>query len=244
MEQVQIEIRPTHGIAAPQFYHQGQLYAVVPDRGNYTLVMRNTSGRRVCVVLTVDGRNVITGQPGSQNDTGYVIEPHRDATIPGWKLAGGGAAAFEFTDTSAAYATQMGAGQNVGVIGAAVFHEKRTRQQFSYHESHNDEAYRSGTRCGDAAPTFGARPKSAMGPAAAADVGTGFGQRVGFSTTDTTFDRETAPAQVLTIAYRTLWWFQRHGIQVPGYSQGQGSPGGASAFPADQGATPPPGWRG
>jgi len=79
----------------------------------------------VRVVLTVDGRNVITGKPGDHNDGGQVIGPRDTWLFKGWRTSNSQVAAFEFGNKSGSYSAQLGSSQNVGVIGCAVFEEER-----------------------------------------------------------------------------------------------------------------------
>lgn len=71
-----------------------------------------------------------------------------------------------------------------------------------------------------------------------ATAGTGFGEATRFETRQVDFVRG-GQVGVFTLYYRTREWMRASGIPVPR----EHGIGGSSAFPADTGCTPPPGWR-
>jgi len=89
----------------------------------YTLLFHNLSERVYEVVATVDGLDVINGQPGSTRHTGYVLYPRATLRIDGFRKNDFEVAAFRFSAVDRAYAANTPAGdaRNVGVIGAALF---------------------------------------------------------------------------------------------------------------------------
>lgn len=104
--------------------HEGQTFVEVPSRGTYTLRVSNNHYKRRLVVISVDGVNVVSGEPASHNGGGYVLDPWQIIEIPGYRRDNGEVAAFEFTEQGGSYAAQTGKGtSNVGVIGMAVFNE-------------------------------------------------------------------------------------------------------------------------
>jgi hypothetical protein len=89
----------------------------------YTLEFRNLSERAYEVIATVDGLDVLNGQPGSLSHAGYILYPHRSLRIEGFRKSDAEVAAFRFSPVDRAYAANTPAGdaRNVGVIGAALF---------------------------------------------------------------------------------------------------------------------------
>jgi hypothetical protein len=89
----------------------------------YILVFQNLSERGYEVVATVDGLDVLNGQPGSKSNTGYVLRPHAMLRIEGFRKSNAEVAAFRFAQVDRAYAANTPAGdvRNIGVIGAALF---------------------------------------------------------------------------------------------------------------------------
>jgi len=90
----------------------------------YAVSVRNTGGRRVLGVMSVDGVNVVSGETASWEQTGYVFAPWQAFQINGWRKSDAEVAAFHFTASQASYAARTGRPDNVGIIGVAVFREK------------------------------------------------------------------------------------------------------------------------
>jgi hypothetical protein len=90
----------------------------------YTIMVSNTSDHRVEAVATVDGLDVINGQPGSLTNRGYLIEPHGTLEIDGFRQSQSSVAAFRFGRVADSYAAQTGSARDVGVIGVAFFSER------------------------------------------------------------------------------------------------------------------------
>ena len=90
----------------------------------YVLQYRNYSKQTIYeIVTTVDGLDVLNGQPGSIRNHGYVLKPGEILQVEGFRKSRKEVAAFRFAEVDDAYAanTKRGAVANVGVIGTAVF---------------------------------------------------------------------------------------------------------------------------
>ena len=89
----------------------------------YELVYTNRSQRYYEVVATVDGLDVLSGQPGSVKNDGYLLRPGERLVIDGFRKSDREVAAFRFSAKGRAYAgnTPAGDSRNVGVIGTALF---------------------------------------------------------------------------------------------------------------------------
>ena len=87
------------------------------------------TGERVEAVVTVDGRDVVSGELGNyKRQRGYVIEAYGSVVIEGFRQSLDQVAAFRFTDIGNSYSARRGSGQHVGVIGVAVFKEYQPRR--------------------------------------------------------------------------------------------------------------------
>jgi hypothetical protein len=118
-----LEVVSEAGGPLPTFAHDGRTW-VLGERGQrYLLRIRNGSARRIEVVASVDGRDVVDGRPAAWAKPGYVVEPHGVVTIDGFRLSEAEVAAFRFARVADAYAARMGDARDVGVIGVAVFPE-------------------------------------------------------------------------------------------------------------------------
>ena len=113
--------------ALPVYPKDGRSYIVGAPGSEYAIRIRNQSGVRILAVTSVDGVNVLTGDTAAPDQSGYVIEPWATVEIAGWRKSLERTAAFFFTDHSRSYAARTGRPFDVGVIGVAVFAEKRSR---------------------------------------------------------------------------------------------------------------------
>lgn len=101
----------------------GTLQVAGTEGARYVLVLRNLSDRSYEVVATVDGLDVLSGQPGSLGRAGYVLQPQGLLRIEGFRKSRDEVAAFRFAAPGRAYAANTPAGdaRNIGVIGTALF---------------------------------------------------------------------------------------------------------------------------
>lgn len=122
---VEVSVEDANGNRLPGARHEGDLYVAAERDQRYQVRVRNRTGRRVLVVVTVDGRNVNTGEPGDHGGPGHVLEPRQSWVFTGWRTSDDEVAAFRVGARDDAYSSQMGSGENVGVVGVAVFEERR-----------------------------------------------------------------------------------------------------------------------
>jgi hypothetical protein len=103
----------------------GERTFVIGQAGErYTIVLQNRSDHRFEAVGTVDGLDVVNGQPGTLDNRGYVLNPHATLEIEGFRQSASHVATFRFGRVSDSYAAQTGSARNVGVIGVAFFSER------------------------------------------------------------------------------------------------------------------------
>lgn len=122
---VDVELEHPYGGDFPTFWHAGSMYVAGDIGERYNLRVRNNSNRRVEVVVTVDGRDVITGKLGNfKSQRGYVVDAWDSVIIDGFRQSNTHVAAFRFAEKYEAYSSRMGTPQHTGVIGVAVFEEK------------------------------------------------------------------------------------------------------------------------
>ena len=105
--------------------HDGRLFVAGQPGARYSLRATNRTDARVLVVLSVDGVNIVTGQTASYDQSGYVFDPHQSYDISGWRKSNTEVAAFSFAPLPQSYAARTGRPGDVGVIGMAVFRERR-----------------------------------------------------------------------------------------------------------------------
>lgn len=105
--------------------NEGNLFVEGRHGSNYEIEVHNNSDERILAVVSVDQLSVLDGQMANYNSPGYVIGAHKSVFIPGWKLDNQKVASFKFGSTESSYATRGGSGTKTGVIGLAVFREKK-----------------------------------------------------------------------------------------------------------------------
>ena len=129
-QDVSVTLESPGGGAVQTFWHGGSLYAAGHNGARYNLRLQNNTGERVEAVVTVDGRDVVSGQLGNYKaQRGYVMDPYGSVVIEGFRQSLDQVAAFRFTDIGNSYSARRGSGQHVGVIGVAVFKEYQPRRR-------------------------------------------------------------------------------------------------------------------
>jgi hypothetical protein len=102
----------------------GKRFAIGAAGQRYSIGIENHSSARFEVVASVDGLDVIDGDEAAFHKRGYVLEPFSSVMIDGWRTSQQTVAAFRFGSVADSYAERRGMGRNIGVIGAAFFHEE------------------------------------------------------------------------------------------------------------------------
>jgi len=208
------------GRVLPVHPKDGRYWVVGTPGQEYSVRVCNTTGGRMLAVISVDGVNVITGDTAAPAQSGYVLSPWECADIGGWRKSMSHTAAFYFTELPDAYAARTGRPENVGVIGVALFPEKRPPIAWRERggklagETRGDAPAAPGARQeADASAERGASEASGLGasasdearmtaPAPAAKLGTGHGRTETAPTQMVRFERASpTPAETLAIHY-------------------------------------------
>lgn len=209
----------------PHLYH-GEYWVAGKPGATYAIEIRNRLGERLLAVTSVDGVNVISGATAGWDQTGYVFDPGESYQITGWRKSDAEVAAFAFTDSSDSYAGRTGRPANIGVIGVALFRERRPQQTYSPpvinewfrdRESARDAnsdapslpAPASESASGSASAPAPAQARSdkssSMQPAPESKLGTGHGERELSYVNHTEFARlQPHPNEVIRIRYDSL----------------------------------------
>lgn len=121
---VHISLRDENGSPLPGTASGERLYVIGQHGQRYTIMLENTTPLRLEAVVTVDGLDVMNGQPGDLSHRGYILRPYATLTIEGFRQSENTVAAFRFGTVADSYANQAtGSARNVGVIGVALFNE-------------------------------------------------------------------------------------------------------------------------
>ncbi|WP_146848888.1 hypothetical protein [Brevifollis gellanilyticus] len=118
--------------SAYEHYHAGGKVFVIGDAGSrYGLDLKNLTDRRLEVVVSIDGLDILDGQPASTRKRGYVVPAKSSVSIRGMKV-GGKLRTLEFgTVAKSRAATAFGerGARNVGVIGMACYEEDESARR-------------------------------------------------------------------------------------------------------------------
>jgi hypothetical protein len=258
------------GRILPTFSHGGRMYALGALGQRYMLRVRNGSGRRIEVVASVDGLDVVDGRAAAFGKRGYLVEAHGEVTIDGYRLSQGAVAAFRFSSVPRSYAARKGDARDVGVIGVAIFPERpRWRPPYPVPYSRAPEASarseeRSAAPAGsatgsEAAPAPAGEPSA---PSAAPEakafadarraerpgLGTEFGEEHESRVQEVEFERASStPEAMMTIRYDDRQGLLAAGVDVDGTRFARDEVrrrAEADPFRGERYAEPPPGWQG
>jgi hypothetical protein len=206
----------TAGRTLPIYEHEGRRYVAGEPRHQYELRVRNSSAGRVLAVTSVDGLNVITGETAAQEQSGYVLGRWDSVRIEGWRKSLDEVATFYFTKLADSYAARTGRPHDVGVIGVALFRERRPYPE-PYYEPCCARLQDDSAEAPAAAPesnaqasdelarerdTSGARAQRRGESKSEAKLGTGHGHREASPAQYVNFQRaSSAPDETIVIYY-------------------------------------------
>lgn len=195
----------------PEYAARGALYVEAVRGRNYSLRITNPTPYRVAVALSVDGLNTIDAKHTDAKDAAkWLLDPYESTVISGWQVSGETARRFFFTGERHSYGAALGQTDNLGVITAVFFRERRPRNTYYTPQSEErQEAEGSRARPRLQAPegavgSAGAAPPPAKMPAPkAADeyAATGMGDRTRHEISTVDVDLEPQPIASVRLRY-------------------------------------------
>jgi hypothetical protein len=235
----------------------------------YRIRISNQSPVRVEAVVSVDGRDAVSGEVADYvHHRGYLVNAFDSVVVDGFRRSLESAAEFRFTDVPNSYSARRGTPENVGVIGVALFTERRARPEpppppSGWWDSERDESYYEGAPRGRSPSqkraSGEAPPRSAPAPApapthpdSANDIGTEYGPPRWSPVVEVPFLRASPsrPSRTILLRYDDAAGLQARGIRVfdnSCWSWRREEPGPCGrpvddpiAFPANRFAPPPP----
>lgn len=232
------------GIPLRTFQQDSTTFVLGYDNERFAIRLVNDSDRRVEAVVSVDGRDTVSGRVADYvRERGYVIPPHGSIRVEGFRQSYDAVAAFRFTNPHESYSARMGTPENVGIIGVAFFPE-RTRTPIVRHRplwprdevrdrlppSDPRPARRSSSAPApqgrasaaapkapaDAAPLGGAEERSRAGSSAPSRLGTEYAESRESRVTEVPFEREspTRPSSIVRLRYDDAEGLMARGINV------------------------------
>jgi len=249
------------GRSAPLYFapgHWDRRYFEAFRGRNYALRLRNLTGNRIGVLISVDGLNVVNGERSRQgrDEAMYVLDPWESATIRGWRTSLDEVRRFVFVDEARSYASRTGqANGDMGWIRVLAFAERGTRVTRPRPVLYDGHGHQEKGRMEDAAP---AAPEANEAPLATDRVqsesvprcsekslaggradqaypGTGWGERREDHVSETWFVAAATPADRLVFRYEYASGLLALGIHPEGRRLEQRERG-------ELGFAPPPRW--
>jgi len=235
-----LSLEDARGVPFQTFQHRGTTWVLGEEGDRYVVVVRNPTPDRVEAVITIDGRDAITGRVGSfRTGRGYVLPPFGSVRVEGFRQSLDHVATFRFTDPRNSYSSRMGTPQNVGIVGVAFFPERARALEVP-----DDEGFRFRDRRAPAKssprPRAGAT-RSDRATESDGNLGTEYGETRVSRVVEVPFERRSnTPVRIITVRYDDAEGLERRGIDVfPRFRPGPVT-FGPQAFPDSRFAPPPP----
>ena len=188
----------------PEYFHNGTLYVEAVRGASYSLRLTNPTPYRIAVALSVDGLNTIDARHTVARDaTKWVLEPYESTVISGWQVNDRTARGFFFTGERHSYGAALGQTENLGVIEAVFYRERRPKVSEYEYAPPRSEAPSGGVEGGvegsaPAAPKAQAQKSDGLSDDYAA---TGMGHRRRHEVESVDIDLEPYPAASIRIRY-------------------------------------------
>ena len=183
-----------------EYFHRGAVYIEAVRGASYSLRLTNPMPYRVAVALSVDGLNTIDAKhTDARSASKWVLEPYESTVISGWQVSNQTARSFFFTGERHSYGASLGQTENLGVIEAVYFRERRREVQ-RYQPSFDGEqgpGAANGAVGGAPVPSAKAQRSEAADDFAA----TGMGSRERHEVTSIDLDLEPNPVASVRIRY-------------------------------------------
>jgi len=263
---VEMILEDEMGNMLPTFNHEGKVYIAGEKGQKYNIRIKNNDWlNRVEVLVTVDGRDVISGNVGDAvNSNGYVINPREDMLIKGYRQNDDNVASFGFVNKEDGYADRLGAGENVGVIGVAAYIERpafiykyrkynprviRTNSFPPYPNDPNEKPFWIGGNTnpeiiGSSTYTISDLKLSSCVRSVNVKnaIGTEYGESIESKVTSTHFTRKNSftPNQIISVYYDTIGGLKKRGVVVEKEKSDEPNPFPLNSFISSGYAQPPP----
>lgn len=231
-----VELVDPYGNPLPSYWHGGNIWIQGNYNQRYNVKVTNHTGQRIEAVATVDGRDVLSGASGDYaTQRGYIVPAWGSVTIEGFRRSNSTVAAFRFTTPGDSYAGRMGSARNVGVIGVAIFKERRRRPVHRYKAKRMPSPQRA-----PAASVWGGAGRGDFDAESTADapmtetrsrdraarretgnnIGTRYGEDQHSAVVEVSFvrARQRRPNRIMSVYYDDAAGLARRGIRTPHYS--------------------------
>lgn len=183
-----------------EYAGRGTTYIEALRGREYAVRLTNLIDRRIAVALAVDGLNSIDAKTTSASKASkWVLGPYQTTTISGWQVSSTDARRFFFTTEENSYGAWLGRDENLGVIEAVVFLERKPRMTFSQWLGAQSKA--APAPSGRQQPSAEAEQRCGEGADADDLAATGIGRRIDHRVRRVHLDLEDRPAARLRLRY-------------------------------------------
>ena len=193
-----------------EYAARGTTYVEALKGREYSVRLHNATAERIAVALSVDGLNSIDARTTPATEARkWVLGPYETITLDGWQTSSGTARRFFFTTEDRSYGSWLGRMNNLGIVAAAVFRERRPWPIVTERPRTREEAQSEPKdAAGSASPPAGAAPSAppatqGVTPLSEPDdfAATGIGRETPHPVREVVFDAEDAPSALLEIRY-------------------------------------------
>ncbi len=235
--QYEIEVL-VNGKPLKEYAHDRKVYIEGRKDTVFSLRLKNNSYERKLFIPTIDGLSVMDGEDGSYDSSGYIVPAYSAITVEGWRISDKEVASFYFSSPKDSYRKKMKKGNNLGVIGCAIFSENTPNYYnngfltFTSTSGSNDffngTAACNNVTCDSAFNMQAQNTSSFHVRSMSNDLGTGWGESKQSNVVSVDFKRESTPREVFEIYYNTREQLQNMGVNFhkePVYVAPQAFPG-------------------
>lgn len=115
---VDFKLLTENGNQLTEYSHNSKMYVEGRKNSAYKLKIQNTQYQDIEVLISVDGLDIIDGNPATTSKSGYLIKGYQSVIIDGWRISDQEVRKFLFSNQKESYSNKTGQGtSNVGVIG-------------------------------------------------------------------------------------------------------------------------------
>lgn len=168
------------GVPLVEYSARGTTYIEATRNREYAVRLHNGGDARVAVALSVDGLGSIDARHTTAREARkWVLGPGESLVVEGWQVSADAARRFFFTTEGRSYGAWLGRTDNLGIVSAAFFGERRV-------------------------PAWTGRcEKEPSGQAAESDTyaATGIGRDIAHRVRTVAFDANAVPDAVVEIRY-------------------------------------------
>ena len=176
----------------PEYSARGSVYVEALRGVEYSIRLTNPMPYRVAVALSVDGLNSIDAKhTDAKSAAKWVLNPGESTVISGWQVNDQTARKFFFTGERESYGAALGQTENLGVIEAVFYREKRPKMSVQPRPEVDSRREAGAAQAPSAA---NAAPKDDY-------AATGMGSRTTHEVEMVDIDLESAPAARVAIRY-------------------------------------------